>query len=466
MGAFWPAPVTTDAWEQWDQMLHGPLWDTHPPFFALTMWGLTRLWATPAAVALAQMAALGAACAWGFALLVRARVPRWAVITAWVALLLSPTVGFLAIAIVKDTLYSAVVMALTVLSAGLVLEPARRRSWAFWAGVGVLLALVPLYRYNGLLVAPLFAGLLWVALPPFRRGLGGACVAAVLLFALVQYGLFGWVHVEHSPCRFGTIYPAWVTACVLANAPPLSGEDAEFLDRLRPLHEPWNYYADCASGAIYALPGGKWLDITLAAKEQSRLWRVLGRLCERNPGLVLRHLKRSTEYLYRVSRHDAIPEQVLAVQICETQEAARKRSAAHGFPPVSFFPSARDAAIRWLPRLYFDPPRGVTFGWVLWRPALRLYLVLAGACVVWWRLRRPRLLLPFVPVVLNTISLAAGLSSETRYQLPLFLATGFLLCLALLPRRMNLAPGENAKCGRGRGGSQESLELRAEVRRA
>lgn len=437
LGAFWPSSMCVDAWEAWDEMLKGRLMDLHPPFFTLTVWGLTRLWFTPSVVSLAQMAALGAACAAGFTLLVRAHVPRWAVLTAWVALLASPTVGFLAAAVIRDTFYTAAVMGLIVMAAGLALEPARRRGWVFWTGMGVLLALVPLYRYNGLLVAPPFAVLLWVMFRPLRRGLGGACVVGLVLFALVRYGLFGMVHVEHGPLRFGTIYPAWVASCVLANAPPLSGEDAEFLDRLRPLHEVWPYWPGVSVGAIYGGNGAGALNIALAGQEQRRFLGVLGRICERSPGLVLRHLLRATDYLYRVPRQAGFAEFVLAVQMSAAYEAAGRQSAAHGFPPAPLFPSANRVIRRWLPRLYLDPPAGVTGGWVIWRPALRLYLVLAGACVVWWRLRRPRLLLPFVPVFLNTVSLATGMSWETRYQMPLFVAGGFLLCLALLPRQAN-----------------------------
>jgi hypothetical protein len=437
LGAFWPSSMCVDAWEAWDEMLKGRLMDLHPPFFTLTMWGLTRLWFTPSVVSLAQMAALGAACAAGFTLLVRAHVPCWAVLTAWVALLASPTVGFLAAAVIRDTFYTAAVMGLIVMAAGLALEPTRQRGWVFWTGMGVLLALVPLYRYNGLLVAPPFAVLLWVVCRPLRRGLGGACVVGLVLFALVRYGLFGMVHVEHGPLRFGTIYPAWVASCVLANAPPLSGEDAEFLDRLRPLHEAWPYSPTTSIGAIYGAAGGHWLNVALAAQEQRRFLEVTARLCERHPGLVLRHLLGATDYLYWVPRHAGFGEQVLAVQMSAAYEAAGRQSAAHGFPPAPLFPSANEAIRRWLPRLYLDPPTGLTGDWVLWRPALRLYLVLAGACVVWWRLRRPRLLLPFVPVFLNTVSLATGMSWETRYQMPLFVAGGFLLCLALLPRQAN-----------------------------
>ena len=75
------------------------------------------------------------------------------------------------------------------------------------------------------------------------------------------------------------------------------------------------------------------------------------------------------------------------------------------------------------------------WSWLIWRPGFDFWLVVLAATVLLWRTRDPRMLLPFCPVALNTLGLfLATASQNTRFQFPLTFATGFLICLAFLPK--------------------------------
>src|SRR5262249_38322432 len=69
---FWPGLMSPDSLEQWRQVLQGEINNEHPAFHTLTIWLITRVWFSPAAVALTQILAL----ALMFGLVIR-ELERW-----------------------------------------------------------------------------------------------------------------------------------------------------------------------------------------------------------------------------------------------------------------------------------------------------------------------------------------------------------------------------------------------------
>ena len=89
----------------------------------------------------------------------------------------------------------------------------------------------------------------------------------------------------------------------------------------------------------------------------------------------------------------------------------------------------------WLNRLvaWTNHPR---LNWLFWRPALHLYLAIAAIGILVARTRDARWAVVLLPFLVNTLSIfLMAMSQEKRFQYPLCLATGFLLCLAFLPVR-------------------------------
>ncbi len=76
--AFWPGIMSQDSVDQWHQLLQGRYEDAHPAFHTLTVWLITRVWLSPAAVALVQIVILSAAIGFGLAMLRSYGVPAWA----------------------------------------------------------------------------------------------------------------------------------------------------------------------------------------------------------------------------------------------------------------------------------------------------------------------------------------------------------------------------------------------------
>ena len=78
---FWPGIMTADSIDQWGQMIAGRFSDWHPAFHTFVIWLTTRIWFSPAALAILQICALSLAIAWSLSVLRRIGLPSTA---AWV----------------------------------------------------------------------------------------------------------------------------------------------------------------------------------------------------------------------------------------------------------------------------------------------------------------------------------------------------------------------------------------------
>ncbi|MEI8314971.1 MAG: DUF6020 family protein, partial [Verrucomicrobiota bacterium] len=104
--AFWPGIMSSDSVDQWGQMLTGHFNNNHPAFHTLTNWLFTRVWLSPAAVAMAQILALASVFGLTMRELALWGVPRNIRIVITMLFSLSPVNGLMTITLWKDVPYA------------------------------------------------------------------------------------------------------------------------------------------------------------------------------------------------------------------------------------------------------------------------------------------------------------------------------------------------------------------------
>jgi hypothetical protein len=429
--AFYPGLISIDAVVQWEQLLSGELNDHHPAFFTFLIGMLSWLWDSPAVVIAAQLPLLAAVISHGFVLALRAGASVWVVATAYALTLLSPQVAHLAIALVKDVPYSIVLLGVTLGLAHHVLGDPRARGPRFWGAIGVLLALATLFRHNGILVTvgmvlllPLFLQRQW------RGALIAAVVAAVVLLG-VRGGLYSVLDVQGRKFSHSATTFLWNIGALVEQDAPFSAEEYAFLGRIRTFDDKrWLYSPTSVATTIWGDPD-ELVQFETADAHLEDLARIHHSLFFRYPLHFGRHLMRATSYLYWIPRPVDSTEINDVTFFLTSNSGPLKRMAKIGHPLRPVFPRIHAALAEGLPPTL---GRGLPGGWIPWRPALWMYLGLAGVILGAWRLRDARLLVLAAPMVLNTISLAFGVAQESRFQLPVFISVGFLICMASLPR--------------------------------
>ncbi|MFL5357139.1 DUF6020 family protein [Archangium sp.] len=407
--AFWPAFMSSDSVDQWSQMLHGPIINHHPAFHTMLIWLLTRVWESPAVVALAQVLALSTVFGLAVKELSHWGVPRWLLALMTVGVALSPVHGSMVTTLWKDIAYSIAHLWLFTLLLTLVRTRGEAlRSTPFLVLLMASLSLVALLRHNGVPVAALTLLLLGVIAPRAlrRRVLFGA-LGVVGAYVLVVGPLFRVLDVKPPSSAFlHSIQIHQMGAIAHAEREALPLEDRQLLEAIQP-YEIWRdqytcyavdplLYSGKLKGAFFTSPAQKDF-IRMWLRQVREHWRLIFEHQACVSSLVWRIRQRADGYLYTFNP-SGIAANTLGLKMESKWSWMQEKL-------WSLLFATREPELVW---------------WV-WRPALYLYLALFASAMFALRLRRAWGLVPVVPVLLNSLSLLAlNVVQDFRYQYPAY----------------------------------------------
>lgn len=426
LAVFFPGSMSDDSMKQWSQA-QGVLGlnDAHPIFHTLSIRWITKIWYSPAAVVTAHILLMSLSAAWAMSLLTRLGVRRIWIALAWVTIWISPRNANLAITLWKDTPFGAETLILTLaLTYGVV----RPRYWGdrrYWYLIASLVTVLFLTRHNGLLI---MVGLWPVVLLVCAKQRQAILPAAVitLAFLIVYRGVILPSLGLDRPDYFRVESNTRNIAALLNQDVAMSQSEYAIIDKVRALDHRWRY--------LPVFPQAHWgLNRGYALEHLSEYNAVHDSLRARYPQIILRHrLRRISTILSPIpeSFEYRMPFEFLSLEY--TANAA-------GIVADSIFPATERYA-----RIMYTKSTHPAFSWFVWRPAIHLYLVLAALVFLLAKTRDLRWALPYVPVLVNTAGIILAAGPHHRYQFPLTFATGFLVCLALIPMSKARSPDPRA----------------------
>jgi hypothetical protein len=422
--ATFPGLLSSDSTDQWNQALTARFNDAHPVFHTFLIRMLSRLWETPAAIAVAQILTLGALVSWGCASLQQAGVPRLAVWVTALGMGLTPVNGTLINTVWKDIPFSLGVLALGILlfrALELPNETRRGRFWGLLVGVSIV---VMLTRHNGPpAVFGTFLALLLLIPRQWKLLVTYFCVMLALAMGIRQTLLRTY---QAPVVESGMTLIGYLSAHVAAET-PMSREELALLEELHPLEGRWNYV--CFSIVPTAFDGR--FDMQALGRHKKALLPLFLELTRRNPKVTLNHVACTTGMIWKLGQGNDLTNGPFILENPPGRlVTVHEIPGAPRFEPV--FPELGQRMLRLVVRTL---DRDVS--WLFWRPAVPLYLVFLACALLSVRRRswRPAVLL--LPLVLHTLALALIINSQDmRYQYPVFLVSQmFCLGWLLLPRR-------------------------------
>jgi hypothetical protein len=420
--AFWPALMTSDSLDQWGQAIWGPIINHHPAFHTLLLRGVTRVWASPAAVALVQMAAMSLAAAgllselgaWGVP-----RPVRWALALVFA---LSPVNGVMVVTLWKDIAYTIVVLALT----ALLLRVARTRGEALrsrplFLGLLASMASAALLRLNGLPMVALLLGTLFVVCQrELRRRVVWLGAGVAVAWFLVVVPVYRAAGVRPMPGASAHSLQIHHMAALAHHVPEaFTPEDKQVLEKAAPWEE-WHERYNCFT--VDSLLYNKKLkrDFFESADKVAfqRLWL---RQAWAHPEVIASHLECVSSQVWRILQPPRGYQYLFNDEIVPNEL---------GLAQAPQWPAAHQWLLSRLKHLTDPQPR-----WWVWRPALYLYVGLFCAIVAAARLRSAWVLLAAMPVVLNAlVLLGISIAQDFRYLYPCYVF-GLLSPALLFVRR-------------------------------
>lgn len=411
---WFPGILSSDSIDQLTQVESGDINNFHPAAHTISMWIITRIWDSPGAVSLVQVALVALLLSLIAKRLIQLGVPMWgAVATVWVVALL-PAVGPMVVAIWKDVPFTLAF--LWAFSELLLLARLREEYWKAWqnpARLGTAFAAMWLFRHNGLLTVVVVAIVLaWAYRSQWRRtSIALAALAAILIF--VQGPVFWLFSVDASDPAAAELLIGDVAASLVHEPGNFSSEELEYLESIAP-REVWEELYDCDNANRILFD--ERFDKLRIRNNPGPFMRLAIKTAVRDTDTVLGHRWCTASYLL-------VPPQPSTSYLQRPPFEIFQNDLGISREPLS------DAAFDVTLEIFqFAEPSGRL--WLTWRPAIVVWLSVGAYAALAWR-RRSRLLWPGLLLAAHTFNVAATtLSHQFRLAFPIYV--GGLLSLPLL----------------------------------
>jgi hypothetical protein len=437
--AFWPGLMTLgDPVWQWYQLRVGQYFDWHPVFHTWTMWLITRLWFSPAAVALVQIILFSLVVGWGLTILNELGAP--AAVTWGLSFIfaLSPVNGALSIALWKDIPYSIALLVLALITVKIIISDGiwltKPRHWIL---LGAILSLVTLYRHNGL--APAVATVLALLVAYRRHRLPLTVGLGLAIF--IRWGVTGplydlaQVH-RDSKLNACALFVHHIGAYIVAEV-DISQADRDYLNRIRPLEDNWRYNCYSIDDTIW---DGK-IDYAPISEHPDRFIQIYLSLITQQPSVLLNHLACSSTLVWHVTRPSGgyLFTTGMYVEDGKIRTIFPNDS---GLVEGSKLPKVQRFLFK-LIAVTAEPK----WSWLVWRPALYLYATLICVAGIAVYTKDVHWLLVVIPVIVQSVMMILLIPAQhVRYQYPVYLISLFSLGLPFA-RNCYLEAPNSPTCG-------------------
>ncbi len=413
---FWPGMMTPDLMDQWGQIVSGMFDDSHPVAHTLLLWLLTRIWFSPAVIAVFQIIFLSLVTAYGIGVLSSIGLPRWAAWLLTAIFALSPINGSMVVTLWKDIPYSTALFLFSILTIRIVTSNGSwlegKLSWLWLALSGLLVAL---FRHNGFPV-PIVSLLVFCLF--YQRWWKQLLGSLLLLFALWA-GIRGVLNQRVIQKETGFYQSVFVhhLAAYAVQPDKLTPGEIQILENIMPI-EQWKYIC-CAIRTTTQAEDFSW---DVVAKNGTGLPQTLFELIKRDPKTEVDHLICTSSLVWEVNFRCGIA----GMAPFNTHRWIVENP--FGLKEASFFPETAAEISRFLLTL-----RDKSDFRFIWSPGLFLYLGLFCTGIFAVRKRYWKTMLIMLPALVQSgiLMLANIAADQFRYQYAIyllgFLTLGFLV---------------------------------------
>lgn len=399
---YWPGLMSHDSVVQWAEIVARQFSDFHPAFH--TLFGLVSssiFGGTPAGIAIIQVLALSFVCGWGIAYFEELGLPRWVCWTSAILFTLLPVNFVLVNTIWKDVPYSISVLLLSIIFLKIYKTNGQWLKGTRFVWLGLVLALIALFRHNGIAVSAISGVSLLFLLKSARK----QTLYALLIFMSAYLGmtrlLFPKLDVTPSTSfKYGVF--SYYIAAHLSSDTDFANDELVFLDKIMPVSENW-YYSCKVNQSLILSEGGKSVaDTQFIEENKKEFFSIFFKAALRNPAATLNHIRCTSSYIWHL------------------RAPVKVKYPIHTKPEIWWVSSNPYdlASSSLLPGLVKPLTSIIKFtDTVFWRAALYLYVLFIILLAVLIRSRDLKYLLPFLPALINTLILILVTPSpEFRYQ--------------------------------------------------
>ncbi len=435
--AFWPAMMSADSINNWQQAQTWKFYNDHPLVYELLIWLVTRVWNSPALFNTVQILCFSLLVGWGLGELRKRGLPAWVAWATAFVFAFSPVNGAMSVTIWKDIPYSLLVFALSLLILMISRDPqGYLEKKSSWLVLGVVAVFVGQLRYNGIVIAPLVFILLGLVYRAYWKVFARSLALFIVVGWVVNVPLNALLHVGRTSIVSGSL-PLHHIAAHIYYRSDMSPQDIELVEQIMPLKD-WRYYCYAVNSVMF----NPIINKQFVMEHEKDLFLTSLRLFLKNPTVDIKHTACSSSLVYKV----LLPREgyIYGAALYWDENGATHYLLNNniGLKEASLLPGLHF----WLMRLLDGSLTG-NLSWMIWRPAVYLYFFLFVGCVRMLRAGSWKAGLYMVPGIIQSSTLfLVNIAQDFRYQYAIYLLGLFSLALLFLPSKAACPTDERAEC--------------------
>jgi len=301
--AFFPGVMTSDSLGQWGEMLTGKYVDANPVVHTFFIYLITRIWFSPAAIAISQILILSTTFAYGMYTLEKAGVTKKIIYTAVALFSLYPVNGILSITLWKDVLFSSFILLFTILLINIILD----KNWINKIGHKALFILtglgVMLLRHNGIVS---FIGTVIILMWLFRKNIRpyAICITIIIIaYILIKGPVYQMANVKPgSPSEAFGIPIQQISAVIRYNG-KITDSQLKEIDNIMPAYLWGKNYVPTNVDYVKFSPEFKREEISKNKLKFIKLW---SEICIQNPEIVTTAYFDQTKSIWQIREQGTI----------------------------------------------------------------------------------------------------------------------------------------------------------------
>ena len=395
--AFFPGVMTADSLNQWKQIVSGVLSDANPVIHTLLIFLITRIWYSPAAVAIFQIIILS--LIWGYCMYRFDVMGVNSKILYLITLIfaLNPANDIFSITLWKDILYSGFILLFTMNIINILVD----KNWIKFRNnkcIFFISALgVNLFRHNGLLP---FVVTMFLLIYIFRKESKFYLISFIsicIIFVLIKgpfYKILN-VHSASSSEVFGI--PEQQIAAVIKENGNLTNDQKKYIEKIMPLE---NWAKNYMPGNVDYIKFDKSFNSDIIVNDKYNFIKTWIEICAQNPGITLEAYGDQTAIVWSVKGYTNWGSRIIAKNKFGLKQTVLSNT-------LTKFANK-----------YLNLSQKNYVSQYVWRPALYMYFILLFGLVSILRNNKKSFIV-LCPVLLNVLTiLLATPAQDFRYLYP------------------------------------------------
>ncbi|SDN35080.1 hypothetical protein SAMN04487897_102602 [Paenibacillus sp. yr247] len=408
--SFYPATMSPDSIDQWNQTITGNFTGSHPIFHTFYIWIIKKIWGSPASVALVQIIICSLMIGYISYYLEKIGIKRRVVLLINLIYSINPVNNIMSIALWKDIPFSLCLLLITILllklyiSDGLWLKSVKHQSYLI-----ITLALIYLFRHNGVISVLGSIIILFLLYKKYWRELLKISLFIVVIIVSVKLIISFIFNATPGPTYGSMAFQLHQVGTMVHSDVVLTNKEKNVLEKIMPL-KYWaggDNYAKYDVG--YVLFNNIFNDHTFKENKNEFL-KTWIELVLRNPKIAFNDWTSMTSLIWQIKQPNDGYTSTAILDIYPNEL---------GLKQTSLLPNTRDILMK-----IVGFTSSSEHNWMFWRPAISIYLMIFFG-FLFVRRNTYKAIIIFVPILAQIAGIMLVIpAQDSRY---------FYFCSLVLP---------------------------------